>query len=143
MKDFNDWYGFLVTLSYAAITIWLTAYLMFGLGKLLTGLLKSVFKQSAVKLKDFKSSKSTVLQPGGPPKLAEYALYFFLCRRDRINLIGDLEEEFRNIEAKFGRRLATIWYCKQIVTSIGPQVRNALVRWASLAWLGEWARRHL
>lgn len=78
-----------------------------------------------------------------PPLLAEYLLYFFLSKRDRVNLIGDLEEEYGIVQTKFGRRSATLWYYKQVVTSIGPQTSKWLIKWGAIGWVEEWVRRHL
>ena len=88
-------------------------------------------------------SQQQLIEPGRPPRLAEYTLFLFLSGRDRINMIGDLEEEYRYLEVKFGRRAARIWYFKQVITSIGPQLRRAVFRWVSIAWIEEWVRRHL
>jgi hypothetical protein len=55
-----------------------------------------------------------------PPKLGEYAL-LLIPKRNRENLIGDLEEEYRTvILPKYGPRLAAIWYWVQAVWVIGP-----------------------
>jgi len=67
----------------------------------------------------------------------------FTAIRSQQQLIGDLEEEYRYLEVKFGRRAARIWYFKQVITSIGPQLRRAVFRWVSIAWIEEWVRRHL
>lgn len=79
----------------------------------------------------------------GPPRLGEYALFFFLSKKDRINIPGDLEEEYREIEATFGTRAARIWYYKQVITSVGPLFRKGCLRWISIAWVEERVRRHL
>jgi hypothetical protein len=82
-------------------------------------------------------------EPNQPPRLGEYALFLFLSKQDRINIPGDLEEEYRHIESKFGARPATIWYYKQVATSIAPLLRKCFIKWVTIAWVEEWVRRHL
>ena len=77
------------------------------------------------------------------PKFAEYLIYFILSKQDRVNLIGDLEEEYGEVLKKFGRKAASVWYYKQVFTSIRPVVWNRLVRWGAIAWIGDWIRRHI
>lgn len=79
----------------------------------------------------------------GPPKFGEYLIFMFLSKQDRINLIGDLEEEYRESQERFGRRPAIFWYYKQVFASIGPVLWKQLVKWGVLAWIGEWIRRHI
>ena len=93
------------------------------------------------RVKDLRFNHAT--KPSGPPRLGEYALLFFLSKKDRINIPGDLEEEYREIDRKFGTRAARIWYYKQVITSVGPLFRKWCLRWISIAWVEEWVRRHL
>lgn len=77
-----------------------------------------------------------------PPQLGEFALYMILSKEDREYLIGDLEEEFVKVQAKFGTKKARVWYYKQVLTSAWPMIRKAL-RFGLLAWIGEWFRRRI
>lgn len=81
-------------------------------------------------------------QREGSPKVGQYLLYLFLSKKDREYLIGDLDEEYLEVRAKFGRRWADIWYYKQVATSTWPMMRKA-VRWGVLASIGAWIRRSL
>jgi hypothetical protein len=78
-----------------------------------------------------------------PPRFAAYLLRF-LPKEQRDALLGDLEEEYREIYAQHGRRQAWFWYWCQALTSFGPllwrAVRN-LTKWGILAWLGDVVRR--
>src|SRR5215208_8126888 len=49
-----------------------------------------------------------------PPKFAEYLLYFFLSKSERVYLIGDLNEEYTQVLAKFGNKKAKYWFYKQV-----------------------------
>jgi hypothetical protein len=55
-----------------------------------------------------------------PPKPAEYLLYLFLSKDNREAILGDLEEEFHEVEAKFGMNKARIYYWVQVIKSIYP-----------------------
>jgi hypothetical protein len=77
-----------------------------------------------------------------PPPLGEFALYMLLSKEDREYLIGDLEEEFIEVQAKFGSKKASVWYYKQVMTSIWPLMRKG-IRVGLLAWIGEWIRRRI
>lgn len=50
------------------------------------------------------------------PKFTKYLLYF-LPKKDREPLLGDLKEEYREIYEKFGKRKARFWYYCQIAMS--------------------------
>jgi hypothetical protein len=94
----------------------------------------------------------TVLRAQGktdPPKHAEQLLLLILCKRDRDNLMGDLEEDFRKVQAKQGIRFARLWYWKQALGSAWPLIRKLgrcatvaiAVKWlgaALVTWLGKW-----
>jgi hypothetical protein len=67
-----------------------------------------------------KSRKNT------PPSNAEFLFCLFLESQNCDALVGDLEERFRLIHAKFGIRRASLWYWTQAVRSAGPIV------WASV-----------
>lgn len=76
-----------------------------------------------------------------PPQLGERILLLVLrTKEERVNIPGDLEEEFKQIAAKHGARFAKVWYYKQVAASAWPMIRKG-VRWGLLASLGEWIRR--
>jgi hypothetical protein len=76
-----------------------------------------------------------------PPQFGERILLLILTKEERVNIPGDLEEEYRGIAAKHGVRFAKLWYYKQVAASAWPLIRKA-IRWGILAWVGEWIRRH-
>jgi hypothetical protein len=78
-----------------------------------------------------------------PARFAEYLLYF-LPKTTREPLLGDLEEEYREIYARFGKRKATIWYYVQVLYSYWPLLCRAgkkLIKWGVLGWVGDAVRR--
>jgi hypothetical protein len=81
------------------------------------------------------------LYPLAPPQLGEFALYMILSKEDREYLIGDLAEEYIDVRLKFGKRKASIWYYKQVLTSVWPIICKS-IRLGLLAWVAEWVRRH-
>lgn len=76
----------------------------------------------------------------GTPKFGESLLYLFLSKRDQEYLIGDLAEEYLEIQSKLGRKAANIWYYRQVSSSIWPLSKKA-IRWRLLARFGDWVRR--
>jgi hypothetical protein len=77
-----------------------------------------------------------------PPQLGERALYLILSKQDRENLIGDLAEEYAEVQSKHGTRFAAIWYWKQVGASVFPLTIKA-IRWFLYAGIVEWFRRHI
>lgn len=77
-----------------------------------------------------------------PPRLGERLLLLILTKEDRINVPGDLEEEFAHIAVKHGDRFAKVWYYKQVAASAWPMSLKA-IRWGIFAWMSEWIRRHI
>ena len=57
-----------------------------------------------------------------PPLNAEFLFYFFLTPQNCDAIVGDLEERYKLIHKKFGRRRANLWYWTQTVVSLGPIV---------------------
>jgi len=55
-----------------------------------------------------------------PPLNAEFLFYLFMTPQNCNALVGDLEERFKLIHKKFGRRRANFWYWTQTVMSVGP-----------------------
>lgn len=75
-----------------------------------------------------------------PPRFGERILLLILrTREERVNIPGDLEEEFKQIAAKHGARYAKLWYYKQVAASAWPMVRKA-VGWGLLASVAKWVR---
>jgi transcriptional regulator with XRE-family HTH domain len=70
-----------------------------------------------------------------PPKFAEYLLYFFLTKSERINLIGDTEEEYSEVLKKFGRRKADVWFYKQVFDSLRPLIRRSIAKAGLVIWV--------
>lgn len=62
------------------------------------------------------------------PRLGEFLLYFFLSQAERINVVGDLEEEYDSIAAKFGERAARLYFYKQISVSLSPFITKFVLR---------------
>lgn len=57
-----------------------------------------------------------------PPINAEFLFHLFLDLQNCDALVGDLEERYKLIHKKFGRRHANFWYWTQAVRSLGPIV---------------------
>jgi hypothetical protein len=57
-----------------------------------------------------------------PPLNAAFLFYLFLTPQNCDALVGDLEERFKLILRKFGRRRANFWYWTQTLMSVGPIV---------------------
>jgi hypothetical protein len=62
----------------------------------------------------FKQSRTT------PPVNAEFLFYLFMTPHNCDALVGDLEERYKLIHKKFGRRRANFWYWTQAVMSLRP-----------------------
>jgi hypothetical protein len=76
-----------------------------------------------------------------PPFNAEYLLYLFLRRAERDIVIGDLLECYGQLAQRFDKRHADIWFYKQVIGSLYPLVRRAVLRLGALVWLGRVLRR--
>lgn len=82
---------------------------------------------------------SSESKASSPPAFGECMLLLVLTKAERVNIPGDLEEEFRGIAAKHGARYAKFWYYKQVAASAWPMIRKAI--WMGLlTWVGEWIR---
>jgi hypothetical protein len=57
-----------------------------------------------------------------PPLNAEFLFYLFMTPQNCDALVGDLEERYKLICKKFGRRRASFWFWTQTVMSLGPIV---------------------
>lgn len=60
------------------------------------------------------------------PINAEFLFYLFLDAQNCDAIVGDLEERYRIIGRKFGKRRADFWYWTQAIRSVGP------IAWAAL-----------
>jgi Bacterial RNA polymerase, alpha chain C terminal domain len=79
-----------------------------------------------------------------PPKYGEFLLYLFLKRKDRENVIGDLVEEYSTIILpKFGVLKASLWFWKQVASSIMPLLWPRMKRLAQLAGAAKMAQEVL
>jgi hypothetical protein len=72
-----------------------------------------------------------------PPRFAEYLLYIFISRAERIYLLGDLSEDYEEILSKFGKRRADLWFYKQTVLSLRPLVGRAISSLRFIGWVVE------
>jgi hypothetical protein len=52
----------------------------------------------------------------------EFLFYLFLPAQVCDALVGDLDERYRLIRTKFGKRKAYLWYWTQTIRSVGPIV---------------------
>jgi hypothetical protein len=62
------------------------------------------------------------------PRTGELLLYVFLTRAERVNVIGDLIEDYHEAIHKFGRRTATKCFYLQVFRSLWPFLRKFLLR---------------
>lgn len=76
-----------------------------------------------------------------PPFNAEYLLYVFLRTEEREAVIGDLVECHTRMIRRFGKRRADLWFCKQVLDSLLPLIRRAIVKIGTFVWLGRILRR--
>ncbi len=79
------------------------------------------------------TTESALVTNAMTPVAPSWAVYLFYILLDAPNcdaLVGDLEERYRLIRRKFGKRRADFWYWTQAVRSVGP-----------IAWV--WVKRHL
>lgn len=76
-----------------------------------------------------------------PPEFAEYLLYFLLTKSERVNLIGDLTEEYKQILSKFGIKKARYWYFKQVFDSLWPLIKRLIQKTGFYTSIAEIIRR--
>jgi hypothetical protein len=88
------------------------------------------------------TSQTVTAEHAAPPKRAEQLLLLVLNKQEREYLVGDLEEEFKQIAAKHGARYAKLWYYKQVAASAWPMMRKA-AGWGLLASVGAWIRKFI
>lgn len=73
--------------------------------------------------------------PPRPPKFAEYLLYLFLTKSERVHLVGDLTEEYADVIEKFGPKKANVWCYTQVYQSLKPLIWRSLSKLRLLASL--------
>lgn len=88
----------------------------------------------------YDKDKSVSIKPV-TPRLAEYILYLFLTKAERIYLIGDLNEEYYEVAHKFGPNRAKLWFYKQVLSSLTPLASRSLRRLKVIVSLAELFRR--
>jgi hypothetical protein len=82
--------------------------------------------------------------PDNVPRVGEALLFFFLPKKERDTLPGDLEEEYRTvIVPKFGFRVARAWYWWQAVSSVGPVLRRRAAKLVSIGTALDWIRQRV
>lgn len=91
---------------------------------------------------EFRLSHAPVAEMKDSPTFGERLLLLILTKDERVNIPGDLEEEYRGIAAKHGERFAKVWYYKQVAASAWPMVRKA-VGWGLMASIGAWIRKFI
>lgn len=82
------------------------------------------------------ADNSEIIYPANvsPPAMAEKLLVFFLDKKSREAMLGDLEEEYQTIIVpRLGDKVASLWYWYQVFRSIGPTILAAVLRLASWA----------
>lgn len=62
------------------------------------------------------------------PKVADHLLYLVTSEEYRENLVGDLIEEYSELQARFGERYARIWFYRQVIASFWPLFRRAIYK---------------
>ena len=93
------------------VPLQVSALLVFFLSLGLASLLRSVATRTGM-----------VNSRPAPPINAEFLFYLFMTPHDCDALVGDLEERFKLIRKKFGKRRADFWYWTQAIRSVGPIV---------------------
>jgi hypothetical protein len=91
-------------------------------------LIKLYFSKKAKTIPVFNKETTKALPPSNtPPKTAEYLLYLIVPRKNRDALLGDLQEDFNEVQAKFGLKHAKIHYWVQTLRSIPPLLTASLI----------------
>ena len=73
-----------------------------------------------------------------PPRPAVYLLCLVLPKATRVNLVGDLEEEYEDNCNRFGPRRANFLVWAEVLRSLWPLLKRAganLLRWGVMGWL--------
>jgi hypothetical protein len=80
------------------------------------------------------------MDPSKPPQLGEKALLLILPKKDQDCILGDLAEEYKAHQSKYGPRFAKVWYYKQVIGSAWPLIRKS-IRLGVIVWIGNWIRK--
>ena len=83
-------------------------YLVFGFALAILVVVYKIFRQGSEKR--------------NPPLNAVFLFYLFMTRQNCDAIVGDLEQRYRIIHEKFGRRRANFWFWTQTVMSVGSVV---------------------
>jgi hypothetical protein len=78
------------------------------------------------------------------PRVAAMVACLLVPRNDSDATLGDLEEKYRKYQKRHGARFARLWYWYQVVSLVGPRLRNMLLWLGGLAGLKrtlEWIGR--
>jgi len=76
-----------------------------------------------------------------PPFNAEYILYLVLQKGEREEIVGDLIETYAELCDRFDKRRADLWFYKQVIGSLLPLLRRAILKVGAFVWLGRILRR--
>ncbi|MGY6277843.1 permease prefix domain 2-containing transporter [Methylomonas sp. MgM2] len=71
-----------------------------------------------------------------PPSWAQYLLYLFIPRKNREALLGDLEEDYREVYRKFGKNKAIFFYWSQALRSIWPLLCASALKLIKMVFKG-------
>ncbi len=104
-----------------------------------------MFPLLAIVLRSISLARQSTIEkktlPLRPPFNAEFVLYLLLPREEMEVVSGDLIEGYGTVLERFDKRRADIWFYKQVVGSLLPLLRRALLRIGTLVWLGRILRR--
>lgn len=70
------------------------------------------------------------------PRFGQFLFQMFISKEHRESMLGDLAEDYADIQTKFGARQARVWYYKQALFSILALLRYGL----RLSWCHSIAR---
>lgn len=73
-------------------------------------------------------------------RYGERVLNLILSKEELETLEGDLAEEYAEVEAEHGRRIATAWYQKQVISSLLPLLWGKVCRKLQ-EWTVRWFHR--
>ena len=95
------------------------------------------FPESAPQEREGESSK---------PRNAQYLLWLLMPRAQREAVIGDIAEQFAQVEQSQGLRRARAWYWCEVARSLWPIAMDCarrLVKWGVFGAAAEWLRRFI
>jgi putative ABC transport system permease protein len=61
-----------------------------------------------------------------PPKIATWFLAHLTKVENKFSIIGDAEEDYKDVRQKKGKIIASLWYCLQVFISIIPFLKNSI-----------------